>query len=118
MREAVAERAQLGDAAQRAADEEAMHHGIEPARELRIVRDEFVRHRAAETVAPALRIKTQQMIAIGTGAVDPQFADHAVDQGLVHRASVCWPPPRQMPSVSEGQSESRLAAYVAMQYEI
>ena len=72
-----------------------------------MVRDEIIRHRTAEAVAPALVIKTQQMIAIGTSAVDPQFADHAVDQGLVHRVSVRWPPPRQTPSAQEGQNEFR-----------
>ena len=71
-----------------AVDEEAVHHGIEPARELGVVHDELVRHRAAETVAPALRVETQQVIAIRAGAVDPDLADHAVDQGLVHRVSV------------------------------
>src|SRR5688572_22166539 len=89
LRELLAERAQLRDAAQHAVDKEAVHHGVEPARELGVVLDELIRHRAAEPVAPALLVETQQVVAIGAGAVDPYLADHAVDQRLGHRVSCC-----------------------------
>src|SRR5205085_2174325 len=115
MREALAERPQLGDTAQDALDEEAVHHGVQTARELGIVRDEFVRDRAAETIASALGIETQQMIAIRTGAVDPQLADHAVDQGLVHWDSVHWPPLPLRKGANEFRSVSR---HVAPQYRL
>src|SRR4029077_5958842 len=80
VRETVAERPQFPEPAQHALDKESVHHGVKSARELGIVGDELIRHRAAETIAPALRIEAQQVIAVGTGAVDPQLADHAVDQ--------------------------------------
>ena len=84
--EALAERTQFRDATQHAVDEEAMDHGIEAERQRDVILDELIRHRAAEAVAAALLIETQQMVAIRTGAVDPQFADHAaVDQMVVHQ---------------------------------
>src|SRR5262249_10958198 len=79
------ERAQLRRAAQRAVDEESVDHRIGEARWLGIAGDEFIRHRAAEPVAPALGTETQQMLAIALGLADPQLADGAaVDQVLVH----------------------------------
>src|SRR5258707_5247491 len=83
-REILAERTQLGDAAQHALDEVAVDHRIEPKRKLGVVPDELVGDRAAESIAPAFLVETQQMVAIKAGAVDPELADHAFSQGLVH----------------------------------
>ena len=74
-------------------DEEAVDHGSEAERELDVIQDELIGDRAAETVAPALFVEPKQMIAIGAGAVDPELADHAVGQRLVHRVSVVRRPP-------------------------
>src|SRR5205085_1297534 len=87
LRKLFAERAQLRDAAQHTTDEEAVHHRVEADRELDVVLDELIGHSAAKPIAPALRVETQQVVAIRANPVDPDLADHAVDQGLMHRVS-------------------------------
>src|SRR4051794_28042470 len=86
-RELLAERAQLRHPAQGAIDEVAVHYAVEPARELGVIPDALIRYRAAEAIAPALCVEPQQMVAISVGAINPDLADHAVNQGLVHRVS-------------------------------
>src|SRR5262245_31530812 len=82
------ERTQLGRAAQRAVDEEAVDERIDAERKLGIVAHELVGHGAGEAVAPAVGIETQQVVAIGVGFADPQFADHgAVGQRVAHRST-------------------------------
>ena len=50
--------------------------------------NEFVGHRAGKAPVPALAIKPQQVVAVGVGFADPQFADHAaIGQRLVHFGS-------------------------------
>jgi hypothetical protein len=49
---------------------------------------EFVGHRAGKTIAPAVGVEPQQMVAINLGFSDPQFADQAtVGQGFIHSSS-------------------------------
>ena len=50
--------------------------------------DEVVGHRAGKAPAPAVAVEAEQVVAIGVGFADPQFADHAaVGQRLVHFGS-------------------------------
>ncbi len=72
-----AERPQLGGAAHHAADEKAVHDGVEAGGQIDVTADEIVGHAAGEPVAPALGIEPQHMLAIFSGLADPQFADHA-----------------------------------------
>src|SRR2546423_14770462 len=103
-RELLAERAQLRDAAQHALDEEAVHHGVEADREFGVVLDELIGHRAAKPIAPALRVETQQVVVIRTNAVDPDLADHAVGQGLVHPVSCSFLSAAKAAPASSGYS--------------
>ncbi|TMJ48410.1 MAG: hypothetical protein E6G84_11880 [Alphaproteobacteria bacterium] len=65
------ERAQLRRAAQHALDEEAVDHRVAQPGRLRVRAEEVVGNRAAEPIAPALRIETQQMLAIEDRFADP-----------------------------------------------
>ena len=53
-----------------------MHDGIERGGQIGVIFDELVGHAAAEPAVPALRIETQDMLAVFVGLADPQFADH------------------------------------------
>ena len=88
VREQRADLAQLGGAAQHAVDEEAVHHDAELVCGRRVAGDEIVRHRAGKAPVAAFVVEAQQMVAIGVGLADPQFADRAaVGQRLVHVGS-------------------------------
>ncbi len=77
--------AQLGGAAQRAVDEKAMHHRVDALGGGGVGRDRLVRHRAGEAGVPAVLVEAQEVVAVGVGLADPQFADEAaVGQKLVH----------------------------------
>ena len=94
VREQRAERAQFGGAAQHAVDEEAVHHHAHVVRGRGVAGDELVRHRAGKAPVAAFLVEAQQVVAIGVGLADPQFADHAaVRQRLVHLGllNVCRP---------------------------
>src|SRR5262249_32628483 len=75
--ERAAERAQFAGAAQGAVDEETVDHGFQADREVDVAADELVRYPAAEPVAPAFAVETQQVVAVKLGFTDPQLADHS-----------------------------------------
>ena len=66
---------QLGGAAQHAVDEEAVHHDADLVGGGGVAGDELVRHRAGKTPVAAVVVEAQQVVAIGVGLADPQFAD-------------------------------------------
>ena len=77
--------AQLGGAAQHAVDKEAMRHDAAGAHGRGVADDDLVGHRAGKAAVPALGIEAKQVIAIGVGFADPQFAhDAAVGQKFLH----------------------------------
>ena len=80
-----ADGAQLGGTAQHIADKEAVNDRIEPKCELGIFAQEVLRDAARETVAPAFRIKAEQMVAVEIGFGDPQF------DGSAHRTVAALP---------------------------
>jgi hypothetical protein len=50
--------------------------------------DELVGYRSGKTPVPTFTVETQQVVAIGVGFADPQFADHAaIGQRFVHLES-------------------------------
>src|SRR5262249_701109 len=115
---ALPERAQLCDAAQNAIDEEAVNHRVHTERELDVVGDERARHRAAKTIAAAPRIEAEQVIAVRAGTVDPQLADHAVGQELLHRVSIVRSKTSGLPRIVQDILEANRApcmANIAMQ---
>jgi hypothetical protein len=67
-----------------------MNDGVDAERQIRIVADELVRHRPGKTVAPAVGIETQQVVAISLGFADPQFADQASMRERVTHVRVLW----------------------------
>jgi len=80
------DRSQLRGAAQNPVDEKAMNDGIDPERQIGIVANELVGHRAGKAVAATVGIETQQMVAIVLGFADPQFPDQAsLGQRVMHR---------------------------------
>jgi hypothetical protein len=71
--------------------------------------DELVRYRAGKAPVPAFAVEPKQVVAIGVGFVDPQFADHAaIGQRLVHLGS----PQRQSPAWSHFLGMLRSESYV------
>src|SRR4029077_9295816 len=72
-----AERTQLRRATHCIADEEAMHDRIQAGRQIDIFANEVIRDATGKPVAPALRVKTKQMLAVFGRFSDPQFADYA-----------------------------------------
>ncbi len=87
-RQAQAERAQLRGAAHHAADEKAVHDGVEARGQIDVIADELVGYAAGEPVAPALGVETQYMLAVFFRLADPQFADHAAfGKDFLHRVS-------------------------------
>src|SRR5947207_15774576 len=87
-RKSRSKRTQLRGAAHRAADEKAVHHRVQTGNECDVVANELVGHPAGKTITPALRIQTQQMVAIFGGLADPQFADHtACGEDFLHWVS-------------------------------
>jgi hypothetical protein len=87
-REHAADVPQLGRAAQRAVDEEAVHHHPQLVRRLGVAGNGVVRHGARKAPVPAVGVEPQQVVAVGGGLADPQFADgSAVGQRLVHLGS-------------------------------
>ena len=76
---------QFGGAAQNAVDEETVHHHAKLVGRCGMTRNDLVRHRTGKAPAPAVMIETEQVVAIGVGLTDPQFADGAaIGQRLVH----------------------------------
>jgi hypothetical protein len=53
-----------------------------------VPRDGFIRNRARKAPVAAFAIETEQVVAIGVGFADPQFADYAaIGQRLIHIGS-------------------------------
>ena len=67
-----------------------MNDGVDAERQIGIVADELVRHRAGKTVASTVAIETQQVVAISLGFADPQFADQASVREWVTHVHVLW----------------------------
>ena len=92
VREQRADAPQLGGAAQHAVDKEAVHHDADVVGGRRMAGDELVRHRAGKAPVAAVAVEAEQVVAIGVGLADPQFADGAaVGQWLVHFVSPLRP---------------------------
>src|SRR5262245_9213101 len=78
------EQAQLGRAAQHAVDEEAIEDRAAEREGLAVPPDELVGNGAAEPVASTFTIEAQQVPSVELGLADPQLADAAVYQWLIH----------------------------------
>jgi hypothetical protein len=66
-----------------------VHYHADPLRGGRVAGDHLVRYRAGKPPLPALRVEAEQMVAIGVGLADPQFADGAaLRQRLLHYPSL------------------------------
>jgi hypothetical protein len=85
-----ADRPQLRGAAQGPVDEEAVNDRVDAERQIGIIGYELVRHRAGEAVASTVGIETQQMLAIGLGFADPQFADQPSGRQRVTHGRILW----------------------------
>ncbi len=66
-----------GGAAQHAVDKEAVHHDAKAGRCGCVLGDEFVGNRTGKAGVAAVAVEPQQVVAIGVGLADPQFADGA-----------------------------------------
>jgi len=76
---------QLADAAQLAVDEKAVDHRADIARFAGVTLDVVIGYRAGKAPIAAVEIESQQVVTVGIGFADPQFADHAAfGQRLVH----------------------------------
>ena len=71
------EETKLGRSPQHAVDKEAMQDDAETADAAAWSADDIVVDGAAEAVAAAVGVESEQVIAILVGFADPQFADHA-----------------------------------------
>jgi hypothetical protein len=97
VREHRAQRAQFRGAAQHAVDEEAVDHDAGLVGGCGVSGNEVFRHRAGKAPIAAVAVEAQQVVAIGVGLVDPQFADHAafrqwlvrIQFGLRHCLALC-----------------------------
>ena len=88
MREQRALMPQFGRAAQHAFDKEPMHDDAGFLDGRGMAGDNLVRHRAGKAPVAAFAVEAEQMVAIGFGFAEPQFADgSSVWQKFMHSVS-------------------------------
>ena len=85
----------------------AVHHDAQFVRRLGVLGDHLVGDRAGKAAVAALGVEAEQVVAVGAGLADPQFADRAaVGQRLMHIRSPCRHFHRRAFAFPAGASES------------
>jgi hypothetical protein len=96
-----------------------MNDGIKPESELNEILDELVGDRAPEPVSPALRVESQQVVAVFGGFSDPELSNRAaIDKNIVHYGSPdvldAARPTKAASSLAGRDSALRIVRYIAM----